>query len=494
MTAEHTPAPISVSTAYRWRWPGLAALLLGEAMNLLDATVVQVAAPAIHADLGGSVSDIQWFTTAYTLPFAVLLITGGRLGDIAGRRRLFVTGVVAFMAASLACALAPAAGVLIACRVVQGAAAAMIVPQTIGLIKAMFSGPEVSQALGSIGPVMGLAAVCGPVLGGVLTHADLFGSSWRAAFLVNVPVSLVVLGLSPKLKEDRAPKRPGLDVTGTVLAMLGTGLVVHPLIGADIAAMSLWSWGTVAAGLCLLAGFVRQQRRAAAAGRSPLVEPSLFAHRGFPAALLTSMSFFAVTNGLLLVVVLQLQLGLGSDALTAGLTLAPWSVGLALASWVAGAHLVRRYGHRVMSLGLAVLLLGMLAAVAVYHTADPRDFPTLLLGALGVVGLGAGLFTPPFFTLALKPLLPQEVGSAAGLLNAVQQLGATLGVAALGSVYLGSAGSRGAPGALHAVQVAFWSAVALVVVSYATSRAMTREDAAADAGTAHRPRAASGSS
>ncbi|WP_327387869.1 MFS transporter [Streptomyces sp. NBC_01207] len=241
MTAERVLAPISTA-AYRWRWLALTALLLGEAMNLLDATIVQVAAPAIHTDLGGSVSDVQWFTTAYTLPFAVLLITGGRLGDIAGRRRMFVAGTTGFMLASAACALAPTVSLLIAFRVVQGAAAAVIIPQTIGLIKTMFSGGEMAKALGSIGPVMGLAAVCGPVLGGVLTHADLFGSSWRAVFLVNVPLSVVVLAIAPKMLEDRAPNRPTLDLTGTFLAVLGIGLVVYPLIAGDIAALSGWVW------------------------------------------------------------------------------------------------------------------------------------------------------------------------------------------------------------------------------------------------------------
>jgi MFS family permease len=148
---------------------------------------------------------------------------------------------------------------------------------------------------------------------------------------------------------------------------------------------------------------------------------------------------------------------------------------------MAGAHLIKRYGHRMMSLGLSVLLIGALAAIAVYHAADPQTYPTPLLFALGVVGLGVGLFSPAFFTIALKPLQPQEIGSAAGLLNAVQQLGATLGVAVLGSVYLGSAGSGGAPAALHAVQLAFWVAVALVVVSFATSRMMTDKSAPADA-------------
>ncbi|MGV9881159.1 MFS transporter [Streptomyces sp. NPDC003006] len=482
MTAERVLVPSSTES-YRWRWLALVALLLGEAMNLLDATIVQVAAPTIHADLGGSVSDIQWFTTAYTLPFAVLLITGGRLGDIVGRRRVFVIGVAGFMLASIACAVAPSAGFLIAFRVVQGATAAVIIPQTIGLIKTMFSGGEMSKALGSIGPVMGLAAVCGPVLGGVLTHADLFGSSWRAAFLVNIPVSLVVLAISPKLLENRAPNRPTLDLTGTLLAMIGIGLIVYPLIGAGSGSMSGWSWGAIAAGLIVMAVFGLHQRGVVGRGRSPLVEPSLFTHRGFSAALVTSASFFAVTNGLMTVIVLQLQLGVGTDALKAGLTLAPWSVGLALASWVAGAHLAQRYGHRLMPLGLVVLLVGALGAIAVYHAADPTDYPKPLLMALAVVGLGVGLFTPVFFTIALKPLQPQEIGSAAGLLNAVQQLGATLGVAVLGSVYLDNAEPGGPSEALHAVQIAFWVAAALVVVSFVGSRLMIEKEASDTAGT-----------
>ncbi|MFI6638963.1 MFS transporter [Streptomyces sp. NPDC050504] len=484
MTAERVLAP-TPAAAYRWRWLALTALLLGEAMNLLDATIVQVAAPAIHADLGGSVSDIQWFTTAYTLPFAVLLITGGRLGDIAGRRRVFVVGIVGFMLASTACALAPSVGLLIAFRVVQGAAAAVIIPQTIGLIKTMFSGDEMSKALGSIGPVMGLAAVCGPVLGGVLTHADLFGSSWRATFLVNVPLSLVVLAIAPKMLENRAPNRPTLDLTGTLLAVAGIGLVVYPLIDGDISALSAGSWAAIVGGLLVMAVFVVHQRRVAASGRSPLVEPSLFARRGFPAAMVTSTAFFAVTNGLMMVIVLQLQLGLDVDVLDAGLTLAPWSVGLAVASWVAGAHLMRRLGDRTMALGLAVFLVGVLAAIAVYRSADPSEYPVPLLGALGVIGVGAGLFSPAFFSISLHPLEPQEIGSAAGLLNAVQQLGATLGVAVLGSVYLNSAVPGGAAASLHAIQVAFWVAAALVVVSFVSSRPMVEKKVPDGAGAQH---------
>ncbi|WP_254897816.1 MFS transporter [Kitasatospora sp. NA04385] len=177
----------------RWRWWALAVLLVAEAMNLLDATVVTVAAPVIQADLGGPAAEIPWFNAAYTLPFAVLLVTGGRLGDLAGRRRVFVLGAAGFAAASLGCALAPGPGPLLAARAVQGAAAALVIPQTVGLIRELFDGPELARAMSGIGPVMGLAAILGPLLGAVLTRADLFGLSWRAAFLVNLPLAGAVL-------------------------------------------------------------------------------------------------------------------------------------------------------------------------------------------------------------------------------------------------------------------------------------------------------------
>lgn len=462
--------------AYRWRWAALTALLAAEAMNLLDATIVQVAGPRIHANLAGPTSDIQWFSAAYTLPFAALLLTGGRLGDIAGRRRVFRLGVTGFLVMSLACALAPSAGLLIGFRVLQGAAAALIIPQTFGLIRAMFSGHEIPRALGAIGPVTGVTAVCGPVAGGVLTHADLLGSSWRAVFLVNVPIAAAVLVIAPRLVEDRAPQRPRLDPVGTILVIIGTALLVYPLIGTvqpGAAARPAWTWAAMATGLAVLAVFAVHQRRGALAGRPPLVEPSLFATKAFPGALLTSTLFFAALSGPTLVVVLQMQLGLGVGVLAAGLTLLPWSVGSAVSSWTAGAYLMPRYGSRLMFAGLAVLLTGVLAAIAAYQT-SPSGYPRLLLPALAVAGLGAGLFTTPFFSTALHLVRPQETGSAAGLLNAVQQFGGTLGVAVLGSIYLGAARPGGHAAALRAVQHAFWIAAALVVATALTATLMTR--------------------
>ncbi|MBE8517575.1 MFS transporter [Amycolatopsis sp. H6(2020)] len=426
-------------TRHRRRWAALAVLLVAEAMNLLDATIVQVAGPAIHADLPGPAAGIPWFSAAYTLPFAAFLITGGRLGDILGRAKVFKLGVAGFVFASLVCAAAQDAGLLIGARAVQGAAAALIIPQTIGLIRALFDGAELAKALGAIGPVMGLSAVTGPLLGGLLTQAI----SWRAAFLVNVPLGLAVLFAARLLREDRAATRPRLDLTGTALVVAGAGLLVYPLI--DPAGTN---WAVLAAGATVLIVFGFQQRRAAA----PLVEPSLFAHRGFPAALAGSLLFFAVMTGLMQVVPMQLQLGFGADVRTAGLTLLPLSVGLAVSSYVAGAWLVPKFGSRVMFAGLALLLTGLLAMEAGGVGAYPW--------ALGLCGLGMGTFTVPFFTAALHRVRPHETGSAAGLLNAVQQLGGTLGVALLGGLYLGTGTAATALGLGAALAVA--AAVAVV--------------------------------
>ena len=442
------------TTRYRWRWAALAVLLTAEAMNLLDATIVQVAGPVIHAELTGPESDIPWFSAAYTLPFAVFLIIGGRLGDILGRGRVFRIGVAGFVLASVVCALAGSAGVLIGARVVQGAAAAIIIPQTIGLIRALFDGDERAKALGSIGPVMGLSAICGPLLGGVLTQ-DL---GWRSVFLVNVPLGLAVFFATPLLREDRAASRPRLDLAGTGLVVAGAGLVAYPLIERPFGGWSAWSM--LAGGLGLLVVFGFHQRRSA----GPLVETSLFANRGFPAALVGSLLFFAVMTGVMQVVPMQLQLGLGVDVRTAGLTLLPLSAGLAVSSWVAGTRLVPKFGARVMFGGLAVLLAGILFAVAVY-AGGVSSYPWPLLGALGLCGLGMGTFTVPFFTTALQRVRPPETGSAAGLLNAVQQLGGTLGVALLGGIYLDTGTASAALGLSAGLVVTASCAVALMVSS-----------------------------
>ncbi|TDW21604.1 MFS transporter [Kribbella kalugense] len=419
------------------RWIGLIALLVAEAMNLLDATIVQVAAPVIHGDLGGRTADIQWFSAAYTLPFAALLITGGRLGDRFGRRRIFRIGVTGFVLTSATCALATEPGLLIGARAIQGATAALVIPQTIGLIKSGFTGRSLSKALGTIGPVMGLAGISGPLLGGFITEV----SSWRAVFLVNVPLGIAVLALSHLLPESAAPQRPRIDVLGTVLLTAGTALVVYPILQSR-------DWVLLAGGVLLLGLCVLLQRRRT---NGRLIELSLFAHRGFAWALGTSALFFAVMSGVTLVVVLHQQLTLHHGVMRSSLALLPWSAASGAASLIAGQWLVARFGSRLMYVGLGVLLVGLVVA------------PYALLPALAVGGVGVGLFTTAFFTEALHRVEPHETGSAAGLLNAVQQFGGTLGVAAFGSVFLHHA---------QTPERALWIAAAVVVVTVATAHLM----------------------
>ncbi|WP_327635699.1 MFS transporter [Kribbella sp. NBC_00482] len=415
------------------RWIGLIALLVAEAMNLLDATIVQVAAPVIHTELGGRTADIPWFSAAYTLPFAALLITGGRLGDRFGRQRMFRVGVTVFVLTSAACALATAPGELIGFRAVQGAAAALVIPQTIGLIRSSFTGSALSKALGAIGPVMGLAGISGPLLGGFITEA----SSWRVVFLVNVPLGIGVLALSHLLPESASPQPPRIDILGTLLLTGGTALVVYPILQSRD--WYLLAAGVVLLGLCLL----RKDGR--------LIEVSLFAHRGFAPALVTSTLFFAVMSGLTLVVVLHQQLTLHHSVMRSSLALLPWSAATGIASLVAGQWLVSRLGSRLMYVGLGVLLLGLAIA------------PYALLPALAAGGVGVGLFTTAFFTEALHRVAPHETGSAAGLLNAVQQFGGTLGVAVFGTIFLRHPAT---------IDRAVWVAVAVIAVTVATAHLM----------------------
>lgn len=413
-------------TEDRRRGWALTAVLIAEALNLLDSTIVQVATPAIGGDLHATPGQLQWLTAGYTLPFAVLLVTGGRLGDIFGRRRVFTTGMGVFVACSALCALSPGMAVLLGARVLQGAGAALVVPQTFGLIRARFTGPARAAALGAIGPVMAFAAVAGPVLGGLLT--DAWG--WRSVFLVTVPLGLVVLALTPTLREDRATRAPRLDLAGTALLAFATGSLIYPLIQGHDSGWAPWTWAALALGLVLLGGFVAQPRLRRS---DPLVEPGLFRDRVFPASLVTSAAFFSVMNGLLFVLVLFLQ-STGRGALFAGLAMLPWSIGLGAGSVLAGVVLVPRFGARVMPFGLLFILAGLLATAILLRT--PGE-PWRIAGPLLVTGTGLGLFTTPFFSTALGRVRDHEAGSASGLLNAVQQFGATLGVAILGSVYFG---------------------------------------------------------
>jgi EmrB/QacA subfamily drug resistance transporter len=426
------PDEPAVPAAYRWRWVVLAIVLVAEIMDLLDSTVITIAAPTVRDSLGGGASTMQWWAAGYTLAFGVFMIVGGRLGDAFGRRRVFIVGISGFTVASAACALAPSPDVLIATRVLQGAFGALLIPQGLGVIKTVFPPKEMGGAFAAFGPVMGLAAIAGPILAGWLVTADLLGTGWRMIFLINVPLGIVGLaGALRLMPESRSPVPVRLDPLGVVLISAASLCLIYPLVQGRELGWPAWTFGLMAAGLALLTVFAAIERRS---GESAMIAPSLLRNRAYTSGLVVGIVFFAAFAGLLLVVSLFLQLGLRYSPEHAGLTLAPMPLGAAITAGASYA-LMPRFGRRVLQAGFLVgaVALGGLAAT-VSHVG-----PTLstweLLPALFVLGLGLGFVFGPLFNVILAGVSDHEVGSASGTLNAVQQLGNSIGVAVLATIF-----------------------------------------------------------
>ncbi|WP_346012080.1 MFS transporter [Streptomyces sp. SID3343] len=484
--------------AYRLRWIGLAVVMGADIMDLLDATIVNVAGPGIRDSLGGSTAHLQWFSAAYTLVLAMFLIAGARLGDIFGRRRMFLGGVAAFTVASALCALAQSPEMLIGARGFQGLTAAMMVPQAFGLIRDMFDERDMGMALAVFGPAMGLSAVLGPILGGILLDADLFGLGWRSVFLVNVPLGVFAFfagsAVVPRpTAEQAAARKPRLDLIGTLLVTAAMVLLVYPLVQGREEGWPAWTYASMAASLPVLAAFAWYELRTSRAGRDALVEISLFGNRAFTGALVVGLAIFGSMIGLMLVLGVYLQVGLGWTATHAALALIPWSLGSAVGAGLAGAVLGPKYGRLVLHAGLVI---GILGVVGIGATVALHDGPVnvwLLLPATGVAGLGFGLLLAPFFDIALAGVADHEIGSASGVLNAVQQLAGALGVALLGTLFFTHVEDNvgGAHGA-DAVRAVFDDALTLGLVgsglalaaAWALTFLMPRK-ARADAGAAH---------
>jgi EmrB/QacA subfamily drug resistance transporter len=450
------------ASGYRWRWAVLAVVLAAEIMDLLDATVTAVAAPAMRADLGGSESAMQWLGAAYTLPFAVFLVTGGRLGDRYGRRRLFVIGAAGFTVASVAAALAPGIAALVAARAAQGALGALLIPQGFGLVKESFDERELPRAFAAFGPVMGLAAVGGPILAGWLVDADVAGTGWRMIFLINLPIGVAtVLAALRFLPRSRPSATARLDAASVALVSVAAFALVFPLVQGRELGWPAWLLGLAAAGVAAGAAFAARQRRVP---DRALVEPSLLRNRQYLGGMAVAVAFFAAMSGLMLTVSLFCQLGLGFSASRTGLALAPMSVGIVIGA-ASSFALVARLGRRVIQVGVAGLGAGVaLLALAVDAAGAGTTSWTLVPGAL-LGGVGAGLVIAPLFDVILAGVTDREVGSASGVLNAVQQFANAVGVALVPTLYLAVTADGGTPE--HALTVATGLTIALAAVAFA---------------------------
>lgn len=458
-TEQDSPPP------YRWRWLALVAILTAEVMDLLDATIVGVAAPSIRADLGGDGTTIQWIAAGYTLAFAVGLITGGRLGDLYGRRRMFLVGLTGFVVASVLCGLAVSPEMLVASRVVQGLFGALLIPQAFGIIKATFPPRELGTVFGFFGPTIGLSLVGAPILAGALIEWDLGGAGWRTIFLINVPIGLACLALAWKvLPESRADGAPRPDPVGMLLVSIGLVLLIFPLVQGRELGWPAWTLVMIASSVPVLALFARHQVLRGRAGRAPLVEPSLFGSRAFCGGLVVSFAFFGGMTALIFALGLYVQLGLGFTALDAGLTQVPFALGTAVGATLSAAWLGPRFGRPVIQLGALVMALGIGVLLLTLGLTGGAVTGWHLAPGLGMAGLGMGLLITLLFDIVLAGVTLPMVGSASGVLNANQQLAAAGGVAVLGTVFFGRFDAGDAVGAVIAV---LWATAALVVLTAA---------------------------
>ncbi|MEV2246564.1 MFS transporter [Streptomyces sp. NPDC049970] len=433
------PSPTTGGTTepYRWRWLVLVVTLVAEIMDLLDASIVNVAGPALEESLGAGSSGLQWVIGGYALTLGAGLVLGGRLGDRYGRRRMFLAGLAAFTAASLLCALAPDIGSLIAFRLLQGAAGAMLLPQGLGLLRENFSGPELTKVFGIFGPVLGLGGIIGPVLGGFLVEGDFFGLGWRSVFLVNLPVGVAALAVAAKC----LPRKPGdrgvrVDTAGAALVATACALLVLPLNQGQEEGWPLWTWLCLAASAVAFGLFALHQRRAVAVGRRPLVAPGLLRKPAFTVGLGGIALFFAGLVGTQLVLTLYLQIGQHFTAGDAGLGNLPLAVGTAIGGAVSGAFLADRIGRKVLQIGPLVQLAGVALLWSDLDglTTDTFSIRDIVPG-VAVSGIGAGMVIAALFSFVLAAVDDEETGSASGVLSAVQAVGGSLGVAVLGSVF-----------------------------------------------------------
>ena len=434
---------VSTSTSDRWRWLAFAAALAATLMDLLDSTIANVAAPAIRADLGGSYADLQWIAAAYTLAMAVMLLTGGRLGDMFGRKRVLLAGAAGFTLASVACAAAPSVEALIACRALQGAVGAIMVPQVFGLIRDLFRPQEMGKAFGILGPACGLSAILGPVVAGLLIDADLFGSGWRMIFLVNVPMGAFVLVAGTRYLPDVAPSAPArrLDVVSVALAALGAFLLVYPLVQGRELGWPLWSELLMAGALPVLAAFGYRQLRRRRAGAAPLVEPSIFAKRSYVSGIVFALVFLGAMGGIVLTLGVLLQVGLGYTPIHAALTTAPFALGGFVGSAMGG-MLMHKVGRTILQAGLVVMGAGLLGLYAVLHHAGAAIGSWDFVAPMLVAGIGMGMVWVPLFEIVVGDVADHEVGSASGVLQAMQQFGMSLGVAGIGTLLFGALGAH----------------------------------------------------
>jgi EmrB/QacA subfamily drug resistance transporter len=461
-TTDHSPA------GHDKRWRALAVTLLVGFMSLLDVTIVNVAVPSIQQSLHASSASIQWVVSGYALTFGLTLVAGGRLGDVVGRRRMFLVGLVLFTLTSAAAGLAPNEHLLVVARLLQGAAAGLLTPQNSGLIQQLFTGEERGRAFGLFGTTVGVSSAVGPIVGGLIIAAFGVDDGWRWVFFVNVPIGLLGMVLAfrwlPKADPREGTVRSQIDGVGSLLLGVAVLAVLLPIVEAMADPATPW-WLVALLAPVAAWSFVHWERRVVRRGGAPLLDVRLFSQApGYASGIVLGTAYFCGFSGIWLVLALYLQDGLGFTALQSGLTVTPFAIGSALASITAG-RVITRLGRRVTVFGLSLVTVGFVALAVVVPLTTPSHPALWLLVPLFVAGVGGGATISPNITMTLSAVPPRMGGAAGGALQTGQRIGSAIGAAVLTAAYRLSTSSGASLGT--AVSVAFLTALAFTLVALA---------------------------
>lgn len=446
----------------RQRTIALVIVALAFVMDLLDNTIVNIAIPSIRDNLGASYATIQWLIAGYALSFAVLLITGGRMGDVFGYKKLFMWGVGGFTFASLLSGVAWNSEILIAARLLQGGMAALMVPQVMSLMQVMYKPHERGQIMGIFGALAGVAASLGPVIGGILIHFNIAGLDWRPIFLINIPVGIFALIMAARyLPDGKSPHPLKLDIIGTLLIVLAMFLIVFPLIEGRDLDWPLWGYFMMASAAPVLLVFVWWQGIKEKRDKSPLIVPSLLRTRTFVTGLIINIIFEGAMIGFFLPFTLLIQVGLGYEVIKAALTGIPTAIGISVAMAVFSQRIIPKLGRYTMTLGTVIMASGLGLVWYFIHTYGIDTSPWAFVPGLLVTGAGMALIMAPMFSVVLTDVDAKHAGSASGVLNAVQQLGGAIGTALIGVFFFGNLVSH-APASFASVEPQIRSQLAQV--------------------------------
>jgi EmrB/QacA subfamily drug resistance transporter len=431
-----SPRPVRLGVqkkALANRWISLAVILVGPFLGVIDFFIANIGIPTIRTSLGASFSEIELVIAGYGLTYAVCLITGGRLGDIFGRKVTFILGMAGFTATSALCGLAPTAAWLIFWRLVQGSAAAVMFPQALSFIQVNFTGPSKRLAFSLYGAMIGFGSIVGQLLGGFLIQANLFDLGWRPIFLINLPIGIITIAsASILLRESRAKTAPKLDLGGVAILTIGLALFSYPFMEGQQRGWPLWAWASLFASFPVLWAFYLFERMQSEKNRSPLIEPRLFRDRGFVVGLIVTCIYFGGHSSMILVLSLYLQYSLGLNPMYAGFALVPFSFAFLLGSTVSGK--INGYlGRGSLHLGVAILAVGIIA-LALEAGRVPGHLTLSFVLTCFLYGIGRGIVTSPLYNTVLSGIPQKDVGAASGVTSTMPQLANSVGIALIGAV------------------------------------------------------------